>query len=78
MSDEVKATLLKTDEGFRQLVTEHQALDEQIRHLSSYPFPSDQQQVEEVQLKEKKLAVKDRIEAILRGSDGHNMATSTG
>jgi uncharacterized protein YdcH (DUF465 family) len=78
MSDEVKATLLKTDEGFRQLVTEHQALDEQIRRLSSHPFLSDQQQVEEVQLKKKKLALKDRIEAVLRGSSGHGMAASTG
>ena len=30
VKDDVKAALLRTDEGFRQLVTEHQALDERF------------------------------------------------
>ena len=65
--DDVKATLLRTDEGFRQLVSEHHALDEQIRHLSSQSYLTQQQQYEEAQLKKRKLALKDRIETILRG-----------
>ena len=67
-SDEVKAELLQTNEAFRQLVSEHQALDEQIRNLSTVSFLSDQQQFEEVSLKKKKLVLKDRIEAMVRGS----------
>ena len=67
-SDEVKAELLQTNETFRQLVSEHQALDEQIRNLTSVSFLSDQQQFEETSLKKKKLALKDRIEAMVRGS----------
>ena len=67
-SDEVKAELLQTNEAFRQLVSEHQALDEQIRNLSTVSFLSDQQQFEEISLKKKKLVLKDRIEAMVRGS----------
>jgi uncharacterized protein YdcH (DUF465 family) len=63
----VKDTLLRTDDGFRQLVQEHQALDERIRQLSSLNYPTDQQRYEEISLKKKKLALKDRIEAIVRG-----------
>jgi uncharacterized protein YdcH (DUF465 family) len=67
MKDPVKAALLRTDDGFRQLVQEHQALDERIRHLSNLNYPTDQQRYEEISLKKKKLALKDRIEAIVRG-----------
>lgn len=63
----VKDALLQTDDGFRQLVQEHQALDERIRKLSSLNYLTDQQRYEEISLKKKKLALKDRIEAILRG-----------
>ena len=67
-SDEVKAELLQTNEIFRQLVSEHKALDEPIRYLSTVSFLSDQQQIEETSLKKKKLALKDRIEAMVRGT----------
>ena len=63
----VKDSLLRTDDRFRQLVQEHQELDERIRHLSNLNYPTEQQRYEEISLKKKKLALKDRIEAILRG-----------
>lgn len=68
--DDVKAALLRTDEGFRQLVSEHQALDEKIRHLTGLTYLTQQQQYEEASLKKRKLALKDRIEAMLRGRNG--------
>jgi uncharacterized protein YdcH (DUF465 family) len=64
---DVKDVLLRTDETFRQLVSEHHRLDELIRHLSSLTHLTDQQQYEESSLKKQKLAIKDRIEAIVRG-----------
>jgi uncharacterized protein YdcH (DUF465 family) len=67
-TNDVKAALLRSDEGFRQLVSEHQALDERIRQLSVLTYLSDQQRYEETALKKKKLALKDRIEAIVRRS----------
>ena len=70
VKDDVKAALLRTDEAFRQLVTEHQALDEQIHHFDSFARLTDQQRYEQVSLKKRKLALKDRIEAILRQNIG--------
>lgn len=74
MADDVKAALLRTDESFRQLVTEHQALDERIHHLAHRSFPTDQEQLEEVDLKKKKLALKDRIESIVRRMNHERLA----
>ena len=64
---DAKERLLRTNQDFRQLVSEHHALDERIHHLSSLSYLTDQQRFEEVALKKKKLALKDRIEAFLRG-----------
>ena len=64
--EEVKAVLLRTDEHFRQMVSEHHELDVRIRSLTTQSYLSDQQQFEEVALKKRKLALKDRIEAVVR------------
>jgi uncharacterized protein YdcH (DUF465 family) len=74
--DDVKATLLRTDEGFKQLVSEHHALDEQVRHLASQSYLTQQQQYEAAQLKKRKLALKDRIEAVVRGRAGGDFAAA--
>ena len=65
--DDVKNVLLQTDDAFRQLVWEHHELDEHIRRLSSLSHLSNQEQLEETALKKQKLALKERIEAIVRG-----------
>jgi len=67
LEDGVGATL-RNDETFRQLVLEHHALDEQINRLSSLSYLTVQEQIEEHDLKKKKLALKDRIEALTRGT----------
>ena len=64
--DDVRAALLQQDETFRQLVSEHHALDEQIRHLAALSYPTARQHYEEISLKKRKLALKDRIESIVR------------
>jgi uncharacterized protein YdcH (DUF465 family) len=64
--DPVRAVLLESHEEFRQLVSEHHQLDERIHQLSSLAYLTDQQQFEEISLKKKKLALKDRIQSILR------------
>jgi uncharacterized protein YdcH (DUF465 family) len=63
---DAKDALLRTDETFRQLVSEHQRLDERIRHLSTFSRLTDQQQYEAASLKKQKLALKDRMETMLR------------
>jgi uncharacterized protein YdcH (DUF465 family) len=57
----------ETDTSVSQLISQHHALDEQIRDLSAHIHPSDQLHFEEIALKKRKLALKDRIEAILHG-----------
>lgn len=64
--DDVTATLLRNDDGFRQLVSEHHELDERIRQLASTTHLSSQQQFDEIALKKKKLALKDRIAALVQ------------
>ena len=64
--DDVRAGLLENHDEFRQLVSEHHTLDERIQQLSSISYLTDQQQFEEVSLKKRKLALKDRIETIVR------------
>lgn len=63
---DVKTSLLRTDEAFRQMVSEHHDLDEKIHYLSTLSHLSDQQHFEAASLKKRKLALKDRIEAVVR------------
>ena len=67
LDDDTKAAGLRTTDELQQLVAEHHELDERIHRLSTLSYLTDQQQFEEVQLKKRKLALKDRIEGLLRG-----------
>lgn len=64
--DDVKTALLQRNAAFRQLVLEHHDLDERIQQMSSLTFLSHEQQAQEHALKKQKLALKDRIESMLR------------
>lgn len=64
--DDTKGVALRGSDELQQLVAEHHELDARIHHLSTSSYLTDQQQFEEVQLKKRKLALKDRIEALLR------------
>jgi uncharacterized protein YdcH (DUF465 family) len=64
--DDVKAALLRSDDTFRRLVTEHHELDVRIAQLSALTYLTDDQRYEESALKKRKLALKDRIEGMLR------------
>ena len=64
--DDVKAAHHDGDADLQQLVSEHHALDEEIRQLSSLSYLSLEQQFTETALKKKKLALKDRISALKR------------
>jgi uncharacterized protein YdcH (DUF465 family) len=64
--EELKQQLLRTNDEFRQLVTQHHDLDERIHNLTSRPYLSEPEQLEEATLKKKKLQLKDQMESILR------------
>ena len=63
---ELKELLLKTDEEFRQLATQHHELDHRLHELSVKGYLSEPEQVEQITLKKRKLQLKDRMEDIVR------------
>ena len=62
----LKELLLQTDEEFHNLADKHHQLDDRLRELTTKPYLSQPEQVEEVNLKKQKLQLKDRMESILR------------
>jgi uncharacterized protein len=65
-AQEVKSLLLQSDQQFRQLVEQHHELDDRLHQLTEKHYLSDTEQFEEVTLKKRKLALKDRMEEIVR------------
>ena len=65
-SQGLKEELLRTDEEFHELVTKHHELEDRLHQLTSKHYLSEPEQVEEVNLKKRKLQLKDRMENILR------------
>ena len=65
-AQEVKTLLLQQDDQYRQLAEQHHQLDHRLHELSDKQYLSNSEQVEAVTLKKRKLALKDRMEAIAR------------
>jgi hypothetical protein len=53
-------------QDLHQLLIEHHQLDEQVRHYTAIPHPTEQEQLEEAALKKRKLRLKDLIESLAR------------
>ena len=58
--------LLKTNEEFHQLATQHHELEDRLHELTEKHFLSAPEQIEEATLKKRKLKLKDRMELILQ------------
>ena len=65
-AQEVKNFLLQSDQQFRQLAEQHHQLDHRLYQLIEKHYLSETEQVEEVTLKKRKLALKDQMESIVR------------
>ena len=63
---DLKELLLQTDEEFRALSERHHELDDRLHQLTDKPYLSEPEQLEEVNLKKRKLQLKDRMEDIMR------------
>lgn len=63
---EIKELLMLECEEFQQLSQRHRELDERLHALSEKLFLSDEEKVEEVTIKKKKLAIKDRMAHMIR------------
>ena len=64
-TDSLKEELINIDPEFRELAREHGRYEQRLSELSSLQYPSDEEQLEEVTLKKKKLAVKDQMHEIM-------------
>jgi hypothetical protein len=62
----VRESLLSDNEEYRRLSEQHREYEVRLDALTEKVVLSDDEQVEEVTLKKKKLQLKDRMEAIAR------------
>ena len=60
-TDSLREQLMTSDPEFRELVREHGRYEERLSELSSLTYPNDEEQLEEITLKKKKLAIKDQM-----------------
>jgi uncharacterized protein YdcH (DUF465 family) len=71
-TQDLKAVLLQSNEEFHQLVDQHHQLEDRLHQLLSKPHPSEPDLLQEAELKKRKLALKDRMEAIARDYQAHH------
>jgi uncharacterized protein YdcH (DUF465 family) len=64
-ADLLKEELMSRDPEFRELAREHTRYEERLRELTALAYPSDEEQLEEVTIKKKKLALKDQMYALI-------------
>lgn len=64
-TEAVKQELMKESQTFRDLVHQHQSYERRLTELASLTYPSENEQIEEVTIKKKKLNVKDEIYAMM-------------
>ncbi len=65
-ASEVKELLLRESEEFQQLSRRHRELDDRLTALTAKFFLTEEEKVEEITLKKKKLVIKDRMAHMIR------------
>ena len=68
--DTVVRELLETDPDFRSLHEEHQRCELRLEELHGKSLPSQADEIEEKKIKVHKLALKDRMEQMVREHEG--------
>ena len=63
---EVKHHLMAIDDEFSRLVKEHADHERQLEVLTSRPFLTEDEQLQEINLKKRKLSLKDQMERIIQ------------
>ena len=70
VADPVRDELLSSNTHFRELVHQHEDFEKRLSELQHLSYPNDDEQLEEVTLKKKKLQLKDQMESMLRHHRG--------
>lgn len=65
-ADALRQEFLRTSEAYRLLHDEHHECEERLAQIAQRTLPSQEDEAEEKRLKIHKLALKDRMEAMLR------------
>jgi uncharacterized protein len=63
---ELREQLLKDNADFRRLAAEHQQYSDQLEDLTNKHFLSEEEQLEEKNLKKKKLMLKDQMYSMVQ------------
>jgi len=63
---QVRNILLDESDDFRGLVKEHAGFESRLEELTGKQLPSEQERIEETQLKKHKLILKDQMAALMR------------
>ena len=58
--------VLQTDDEYHHLAAKHHELEDRLHELTAKHYLSEPEQLEQVTLKKRKLALKDKMEDILR------------
>ena len=61
----LKEQMMNNDPLFHELAVEHSQYEKRLSELVALSYPTPQEQIEETVLKKKKLALKDRMQAML-------------
>ena len=64
--DPVRDELIRSNSAFRDLVHQHQDFEARLTELAHLTYPSDDEQLEEITLKKKKLLIKDEIYSMMQ------------
>jgi len=63
---ELREQLLTMDEEFKRLAAEHQSYDLQLEELSRRHYLNEEERIQEITLKKKKLLLKDQMYSIVQ------------
>jgi uncharacterized protein YdcH (DUF465 family) len=63
--EEIKEQLLSSSIDFRRLAEEHHRYEDKLQELHRHPHMSDQDRLEEMNLKKKKLQLKDQMNSMV-------------
>ena len=67
---DISEILMERSPEYRTLLEQHRTLESRLEELSSRLYLSDTEKVEEVTLKKKKLALKDRMQELVKQHHG--------
>lgn len=63
---EIRDILLDENDEFRQLASQHAEYESRLEELAGKPLPTEQERIEEVEIKKRKLLLKDQMAAMIR------------